>query len=268
MRDKYNIIPFFQAGISQLLIFGGLFVAVDFSSPAYPAMPLAISATLVTQDDIPRPPPDEEPEPEPVPEAEPDTSEQDRLREEEQKRQADLREEQRRIQLEQEADQKRREEEEAERKRRREEETERLRAEAERKRLEDLERQRVENQRLRQEAEEAEMDRRRQAELDAEDMRLASLNADDKSQWAYAIQQQITRNFIRPASAPENLECIVNVKQLPGGQVVNVDIGRCNGDGAVQRAIEAAVKKASPLPSPENPSVFERDLTLIFRPEQ
>lgn len=270
IRDKYNIIPFFLAGIFHVLIFGGLVIALDFSSPAYPAVPLAISATLVTQDEIPRPQPVEEPAPvpEPEPEPEPDTSEQDRIREEELKRQADLREEQRRIQLEEEADRKRREQEEAERKRQREQETERLRAEAERKRLEDLERQRLENQRLRQEAEEAEMQRRRQAELDAEEMRLASLTADDKSRWAFAIQQQITRNFIRPASAPENLECIVNVKQLPGGRVVSVDIGRCNGDSAVRRAIEAAVNKASPLPSPENPSVFERDLTLIFRPEQ
>ena len=264
MRDKYNIIPVFLAGVFHVLVLGGLVVAIDFSKPAYPAMPLAITATLLTEADIPEPPPDKEPEPEP----EPDTTVEDRIREEEAKRQADMRAEQERIRLEEEADRTRRQEEEAERKRRREEEVERLRAEAERKRLEDLERQRLENQRLRQLAEEAEMERRRQSELEAEEIRLAALSADDKSRWAYAIQQQITRNFIRPASAPEDLECIVRVKQLPGGQVVNVDIGRCNGDAAVRRAVEAAVNKASPLPSPDNPSVFERDLTLIFRPEQ
>jgi colicin import membrane protein len=264
MRDKYNIIPLFLAGIFHVLVFAGLVVAFDFSRPAYPAVPLAITATLVTEADLPPPSPVEEPELEP----EPDTSEQDRQREEEVKRQADMREEQQRIRLEEDTDRKRRAEEEAERKRRREEEVERLRAEAERKRQEDLERQRLENQRLREEAEEAEMERRRQSELEDEEMRLAALSADDKSRWAYAIQQQITRNFIRPASAPENLECIVDVKQLPGGQVVNVEIGRCNGDAAVRRAIEAAVNKASPLPSPDNPRVFERDLTLIFRPEQ
>lgn len=270
IRDKYNIIPAFLAGIFHVLVFGGLVVAIDFSKPAYPAMPLAITANLVTEAELPKPPPVKEPEPEPelAPEPEPDTSVEDRLREEEAKRQADLRAEQERIRLEEEADRKRREQEEAERKRRKEEEVERLRAEAERKREEDLERQRLENQRLRQQAEEAELQRRRQAELDEEQMRLASLTADDKSRWAFAIQRQITRNFIRPASAPEHLECIVNVKQLPGGRVVNVDIGRCNGDDAVRRAIEAAVNKASPLPSPENPGVFERDLRIIFKPEQ
>jgi hypothetical protein len=116
--------------------------------------------------------------------------------------------------------------------------------------------------------EEAELQRRRQAELDAQDMRLAALSANDEARWAFAIQQQITRNFIRPASAPEDLECVVDVRQLPGGQVVNVDIGRCNGDESVRRSIEAAVFKTSPLPSPENPNVFDRDLRIIFKPEQ
>jgi colicin import membrane protein len=264
LNDKYNIIPVSLAALFHVLTFGGLVVAIDFSRPVYPAVPLAINATLVVESELPPPPRKKEPEPEP----EPDTSEEDRLRAEEAKRQADMRAEQERIRLEQETDRKRREAEEAERKRRREEEVERLRAEAERKRLEDLERQRLENQRLRQQAEEDEMERQRRSELADEEQRLAALSADDKSRWAYAIRQQITRNFIRPASAPENLECIVNVKQLPGGQVVNVEIGRCNGDAAVRRAIEAAVNKASPLPSPDNPAVFERDLRFIFKPEQ
>ena len=266
IRDKYNIIPAFLAGIIHVLAFGGLLVAIDFSEPAYPAVSLAITATLVTADDMPLPPPVVEPEPEPEPE--PDTSEQDRLRAEEAKRQADMREEQRRIQLEEEADRERREQQAAERRQRREQEVERLRVEAERRRQEEVERQRQENLRLRREAEEAEVARRRQQELDAEEMRLAALQADDTTRWVYAIQQQITRNFILPASAPEGLECVVNVRQIVGGQVVNVAIGRCNGDESVRRAIEAAVYKASPLPLPDNPRIFERDLTITFRPEQ
>lgn len=268
IRDKYNIIPMLLAAVVHAVIFGALFVVVDFTRPAYPAVPLAISATLVTEYEPPPPPPEPEPEPEIEPQADPAEAERERQQLEEEKRQADLRAEQERIRLAQEAERKRREEEEALRERQREEEIERLRAEAERKRQEDMERQRLENERLRREAEEAELARRRQAELEEEELRLAALEADDRSRWAYAIQRQITRNFIRPASAPDGLECIVNVKQLPGGQVVDVQIGRCNGDDAVRRAIEAAVNKASPLPSPDNPAIFERDLTLIFRPEQ
>lgn len=272
IRDKYNIIPMFLAGVVHVVILSALIVAIDFSRAARPSVPLAITATLVTESELPVRRPDPEPPPEPEPEPEPelaqDDAEAERLRQEEEKRQADLRAEQERIRLQQETDRKRREAEDAERKRRQEEELERQRAEAERKRQEDLERQQRENERLRREAEEQEIERRRLAELEAEEMRLAALEADDEARWIYAIQQAITRNFIRPASAPENLNCIVNVKQLPGGQVVNVDIGRCNGDEAVRRAIVAAVNKASPLPSPDNPGVFERDLTVIFRPEQ
>ena len=264
IRDKYNVIPVFFAGVFHVLIFGGLIVAIDYSKPAYPAVPLVITATLVAEVEIPAPPPLEEPEPE----AEPDTSAEDRLREEEARRQADMREEQQRIRLQDEADRERREKEQAERNRLREEELERRRQEAERKRLEDLERQRLENQRLRREAEEAELERRRQEEIEAEDMRLRALSADDTTRWVFALQQQIARNFVLPASAPENLECVVSIRQLAGGQVVNVVVGRCNGDASVRRAIVTAVYKAAPLPSPDNPRVFDRDLQITFKPEQ
>ena len=50
-------------------------------------------------------------------------------------------------------------------------------------------------------------------------------------------------------------------------QVVSVSIGSCNADSAVRQSIESAVRKASPLPTPRDPSVFSRDIRLIFRPE-
>ena len=256
IRDKYNIIPVFFAGLFHALILGGLVIAIDFSKPAYPAVPLAITATLVAEADLPAPPPVEE------------TAEEIRQRQEEQKRQADMREEQERIRLQDEADRQRREQEEAERKRLREEEVERRRQEAERKRLEDMERQRLENLRLRREAEEADVARRRLSEIEAEEMRLAAMSVDDTTRWVFALQSQIARNFVLPASAPENLECVVDIRQLAGGQVVNVEVRRCNGDESVRRAIEAAVYKASPLPSPDNPAVFDRDLQITFKPEQ
>ena len=270
IRDQYGVIPGILSVLVHALLFGSLFVVFDFSSPVQPAMPLAIEATLVTEEIEPPPPAPvvEEPEPEPEPAPEPDENEAERARLEEEKRLADLRAEQERIRLQQEEDRKRREAEEAERKRRQEEEVERRRAEAERKRQEDLERQRVENERLRREAEEAELQRRRQQEIEAEQQRLLAMQADDKARWVFALQQAIARNFVPPASAPVDLECVVDVRQLPGGTVASVSIGRCNGDEAVRRAIEAAVFKASPLPAPDNPGIFERDLRITFKPEQ
>jgi colicin import membrane protein len=57
------------------------------------------------------------------------------------------------------------------------------------------------------------------------------------------------------------------VTQLPGGTVVKVQVGRCNGDDSVRQSIEAAVYKASPLPLPSDPALFERILVVTFRPE-
>ena len=267
-RDQYNIIPMSMAVIVHVLAFGGLFVAFDFARPNRPPVPLAIEATLVTEDALLPPPVVEEPAPEPEPEPVVDTSEVERQRLEEEKRLADLRAEQERIRLQQEEDRRRRDAEAAERKRREEEETERRRAEAERKRQEDLERQRAENERLRREAEQEAIRRRQQQEIEAEERRLAAMQADDLARWIFAMNNQISRNFVPPASMPISLECVVDVRILPGGRVVSAEVGRCNGDEAVRRAVEAAVFKASPLPEPDNPSVFQRDLRITFKPEQ
>ena len=246
----------------HVVLFGGMFLAFDFRVPVRLAVPLVIEATLVTEVEPSPVQPELEPEPEP------DNSAEDRARLEEEKRLADLRTEQDRIREQQQEDRRRREQEEAERRRRQEEETERRRAEAERKRLEELERQRTENARLRREAEAAEIRRRQQQEIETEQRRIEALQANDTVRWVYALNQAIWQNFVLPASAPLDLECIVDVRQAAGGSVIDVQIGQCNGDDAVKRAIEAAVYKASPLPKPDNLRIFERDLRITFKPEQ
>jgi colicin import membrane protein len=273
IRDTYNIIPFMLAGIFHALVFGGLIFVLEFSTPARSAMPLAIQATLVFENESAEPPAvirDPEPDPEPEPEPEPDTAAEDRARLEEEKRQADLQAEQQRIREQEEVDRTRRLQEEAERKQRQEEEIEKRRAEAERKRLEDLERQRAENERLRKEAENAERQRQLDAELAAETERIDAMNSGELAQYQYALTNRIERNWIRPASASAGIECVVRVRQLPNGEVVEVSIAEseCKVDEAVRRSIEVAVKKASPLPLPGNRSLFDRNLTITFRPEQ
>ncbi|RLA28293.1 MAG: hypothetical protein DRQ63_03880 [Gammaproteobacteria bacterium] len=274
IQDNYNIIPVTFAAMFHGLVIAGLIYVVDFSRPMHPSVPLAIQATLVLDEDIPQtaPPPVEEPEvvpePEPEPEPEPDRAEEERARAEEEKRQADLQAEQQRIREQDEAERKRRQKEETERKKQQEAEVERRREEAERKRLEDLERQRKENERLKKEAEAAERQRQLDVEIAAETQRQEAMNAGELSVYQFAIMQQLQRNWIEPATAVAGIECVVNVRQLPSGEVVGVTIGSCNGDDSVRRSIEAAVYKASPLPLPSNPSLFDRNLTITFRPEQ
>ncbi len=262
VRDSHNIIPVTLASLLHVLLFGSLIFVIDFGDRPLVAMPLAITATLVTEQAVVVPPKVEEKLPPPIP----DTSEQDRVEAEERKRQEDARIEEKRLSrlAEEEAERKRRAEEEAEKRRKADEvEKERKRVEAERRREAEIERQRLENERLRAEAQAA-----RQAEIDAETNRLDAMQANAETAYMFAIQQKINRNWVRPPTAKAGIECIVNVRQLPGGEVVSVTIGTCNGDSTVRRSIEAAVHKASPLPAPSDPSVFDRNLRLEFRPTE
>ena len=75
------------------------------------------------------------------------------------------------------------------------------------------------------------------------------------------------RAWIRPPSARAGLRCTVHVTQVPGGTVTSVVVGDCNADPAVRQSIESAVYRASPLPPPPDPSLFDRNLTLEFAPD-
>lgn len=268
IRDSKNLIPVSMAVLLHVVIFGSMIMAFDYARPT-PFTPLAVQATLVQEipEATPPPPvvePEPEPEPEPVieePEPEPDNSEELRRQAEEEKRRLDALLEQQRLEelKKKEAEEKRRKErEEAERKKREEEEKERRRIEAEKKREEDIRRQREENERLRRELE-AEQ---RQAELEAEERRFAARNSAEMAAYQFAIAQKIRRNWAVPASAGPETKCSVRVTQLPGGDVVGVNIISCNGDDAVRRSVEAAIRRSSPLPEPENPDLFDRNLTL------
>ena len=75
-------------------------------------------------------------------------------------------------------------------------------------------------------------------------------------------------NWHRPLSARLGIDCIVNVVQLPTGDVVSATVASCNGDDAVRRSIERAVRDASPLPKPPTPALFQRNLNVSFQPDE
>ncbi len=174
--------------------------------------------------------------------------------------------------------------EEAEKRRAAEEERQR-KEEAERERLAELERKRkAEEERLakleaeREAAEQREREAaeaRRKAELEAE--LKAQLAAEERrrnaersgalAQYIALIQQSVERNWIRPPEAAPGIECELLVRQIPGGEIADVQVGACNASPVVQRSIVNAVYKAAPLPEPADPSLFERNLRFVFQPE-
>lgn len=122
--------------------------------------------------------------------------------------------------------------------------------------------------------EQAEARRRQQAEseLQAQVAAEAEANAARASglldQYQLMIQSHVKRFWDKPLSARPGIECVVNVVQLPTGDVVSAKVAQCNGDDAVRRSIENAVLKASPLPKPPTQAVFSRTFTLTFAPDK
>jgi colicin import membrane protein len=147
-------------------------------------------------------------------------------------------------------------------------------AEAERKAREVADaRKRADEKRLEEQRRQAEeqANAQREAELkqslDQEIRAEAARSSGALASWQSQITARIQRAWLKPPSARPGIECVLNVTQVPGGEVTNVRIGTCNGDQAVRESIEAAVYRASPLPPPPDPALFERNLVITFRPD-
>jgi colicin import membrane protein len=292
--------------VLSVLLHGALVAAVVYGWWSFkhdrPAPTLAIDATVVDSKSVPglanneppqpQPPPPE-PQPQPQPQVEPEgppepTPEElaKRQQEEQQKEQADKEaqakqleeEEQKRQEQErQQAEEKAAEEKHEEEQRQAEEQQKQAqaKAEAERKAREAAEakkradeQKRLEEQQREAEAQEnaaREADLRRS--LDQELRQDAARSSGALASWQSQITARIQRAWLKPPSARPGIECVLNVTQVPGGEVTNVKIGSCNGDQAVRESIEAAVYRASPLPPPPDPALFERNLVITFRPD-
>jgi colicin import membrane protein len=131
---------------------------------------------------------------------------------------------------------------------------------AEQKRAEVAQREADEKSRAEREAE-------LKSSLAAEEHAVAAQSSGALASWQSQIAARIQRAWLRPPSAKPGIECELYVTQVPGGAVVAVRIGTCNGDGAVRESIEAAAYRASPLPAPPDPALFERNLEITFRPD-
>ncbi len=105
-----------------------------------------------------------------------------------------------------------------------------------------------------------------QQSIDAEEKAMAARSGPAMASWVQLITARIEHAWIRPPSAREGIDCLVDVTEVPGGQIVNVKVGTCNGDAAVVQSIQDAAYRASPLPAPPDPALFERDLQLEFKP--
>lgn len=151
----------------------------------------------------------------------------------------------------------------------------RKKEEAERKKVADAEKRKQEEEQKRQQeqrkkqAEEAlreQLEEEEKGRSAAKAARAARM-APEVDKYKAAIRQKVERNWIRPTSSRKDLQCTVRVRQAPGGEVLEAKVVRSSGDAIYDRSVENAVYKASPLPTPPNPEVFDRDIEFIFRPQ-
>jgi colicin import membrane protein len=83
------------------------------------------------------------------------------------------------------------------------------------------------------------------------------------------IIQSIGEQWLVPLQANKKLTSELMIRLAPDGKVLDVEITKSSGDPALDSSARAAVRKASPLPVPSNPSEFEpfRQFVLKVKPE-
>lgn len=111
---------------------------------------------------------------------------------------------------------------------------------------------------------------RRQAAQEADLM--AKVAADGarikaRESWAGRISAKVKPNVVVPPGVTGNPEAVVAISLLPDGSVAGEPrMRQSTGNRALDEAILRAIVKSSPLPKPDDPAAFERNLELKFRP--
>lgn len=90
-------------------------------------------------------------------------------------------------------------------------------------------------------------------------------STDLSARYTAAIQQAVLNQWQRPDSVPLGQRCRLTIRQLPGGEVTEVEFSSgCPFDSGGRRSVEAAVLRAQPLPYRGFESVFQRTLNFNF----
>jgi colicin import membrane protein len=176
--------------------------------------------------------------------------------------------------------------------RKRKEAEEQRKAEAERKRLEqetqrlaqqrqriEQERQRLEQQRQERERAAEEERKRKEAEKqlaeamaaeerENQEAKRAARLLTAKEKYLKLIKQKVERNWADPGGS-KGLQSTIKVRLALSGDVLTVQTTHSSGNEPFDRSGENAVRKASPLPVPDDPDLFDefREIEFKFKPE-
>jgi colicin import membrane protein len=84
------------------------------------------------------------------------------------------------------------------------------------------------------------------------------------------IKNRTEAAWVSPMGSAQGLKCTIQVKLLPTGEVMDAVVVGSSGDPVFDRSAENAVRKASPLPVPQDKILFNqkyRVFNLSFKPD-
>ena len=134
-------------------------------------------------------------------------------------------------------------------------------ADADRKAQQLVQQRKLEQERLQREAD-------LRSQMASEEHLNAVQSSPAKAEYLSLITARINRAWIRPPSARAGVKCSLHITQIPGGEITHVVVAGCNGDEAVRQSVETAAYRASPLPAPSDPALFDPNIDVTFAPDE
>ncbi|MFZ5593381.1 MAG: cell envelope integrity protein TolA [Pseudomonadota bacterium] len=92
----------------------------------------------------------------------------------------------------------------------------------------------------------------------------SGIASSEMDEYASLIAQKVGRNWLLPQSMRDGLNCWMQVRLSPNGEVLVVRVVQSSGNMDFDRSAESAVYKASPLPVPQDDKV--REFIFHFKP--
>ncbi len=105
---------------------------------------------------------------------------------------------------------------------------------------------------------------RAQAGAEAKAAGAERARGDDRSYLA-KLKTKIRGNVILPPNLQSNPASVFRVTQLPSGEVIDVKLIKSSGNPQLDSAVERAIRKSSPLPTPEGRSP-DRIIDITYLP--
>ena len=123
-------------------------------------------------------------------------------------------------------------------------------------------------QKRKREAEQAEAERKRKEQDAAKQKQLAEeqkarsaaqaqQDQQFKNNFSAEIKRRVSNNF-NISGLPAGLKCVILVRVIPGGEIINASINRSSGNDIFDSRALVAVQKAAPLPVPSDAATLDR----------